>query len=95
VIELPSSATHLYQPLDLCLVGLAKKEYRISANNDTHFGEKGSRKIEKILKVWYRACYRGNSLAPWKNGRFVHVFVDGTIAAIPINPTRMTLKLAR
>jgi hypothetical protein len=95
VIELPSYATHLYQPLDLFLFGLAKKEYRRSVNNDTHFGEKISRKRERILKAWYRACYRGNISAAWKSGGFVHVFVDGTTVGIAINPTFMALKLAQ
>jgi hypothetical protein len=79
----------------LCLFGLAKKEYRISANNETHFGEKISRKIERILKAWYRAYYRGNIIAAWKSGGFVHVFVEGTIVGIAINPTLMALKLAQ
>jgi hypothetical protein len=77
-------------PLRTC-----KKEYRISAKSYTHFGEKISKKIERILKAWYRACYRGNIIAASKSGGFVHVVVDGTIVGIPINPTLMALKLAQ
>jgi hypothetical protein len=63
VIELPAHTTHLYQPLDLCIFGVTKKEYRVGGEAKTELREKISRKIERVLEGWHRACYRGNILA--------------------------------
>jgi hypothetical protein len=93
VIELPTHTTHLYQPLDLCLFEVAKKESRIAGKIKIGFLGKLSGKIERILKSWSRACYRGNVLAAWKSGGFVHIFREGTLVGVAINRTLMTSKI--
>jgi hypothetical protein len=84
----------LYQPLDLCLFGLLKKEYRIAGVLKTELREKLSRKTETVVKAWHRACSPGNVLAAWKGGGFVHTSWDGTLSGIGINETVMTMKIA-
>jgi hypothetical protein len=94
VIELVPHTTHLHQPLDLCLFGVAKHEHRICGKIRTELQEKLSRKIERILKAWPRACHRGNVLAAWKSGGFVHGFRGGMTVRVTINPTMMAMKIA-
>jgi hypothetical protein len=94
VILLPPHTTDLYRPLDLCLFGLLKLEYRIAGALKTELQEKLSRKIEKVVKAWHRACSPGNVLAAWKGGEFVHTFRDGTLSGIGINETVMTMRIA-
>jgi hypothetical protein len=94
VIDLPPHTTHLYQPLDLCIFGISKKEYRISGEGKTDLVEKISKKIERILKSWHRACYRGNIIASWRAGGFVYTFRGGAMVEVAINRTLMTTKIA-
>jgi hypothetical protein len=86
--------THLYQPLDLCLFGVPKHEHRICGKTQTELQEKLSRKIERILKAWHRACYRRNVLAAWKSGGFGHGFRGGMVVRVTINPAMMAMKIS-
>jgi hypothetical protein len=79
-MPLLARTTNLCQSLGLCFFGLAAKEYRTSD------------KIERTLKTWHRACYRGNILPARKSGSFMHCFQDGKIVGLAVNPTLMTRK---
>jgi hypothetical protein len=93
MIELPTHTTHLYQPFDLCLFGVAKKESRIAGKIKTDLPGKLSGKFERVLKSWYRACYRSTVLAAWKSGGFVHIFREGPLVGVAINRMLMTNKI--
>jgi hypothetical protein len=51
VIELPAQTIYVYQPFDLYIFGITKKEYQISGPINMGLQEKLSKKIEKILKI--------------------------------------------
>jgi hypothetical protein len=94
VLELPTHTIHLYQPLDLCVVGVTKSDYRTPGEMRTELQEKLSRKMERILKAWRRACCRVNVIAAWKDAGFVYMFRKGAIVSIGINRTFMTTKIS-
>jgi hypothetical protein len=94
VIELPAYITHLYRPLDLCTFVVMKNDYPTLGEIRTDFEEKVSKKIERILKAWWRACFHRNILSAWKNAGFVHTFQNGALAAISMNRTFMNTKIS-
>jgi hypothetical protein len=93
VIELPPHSSHLFQPLDLVIFGLTKKEYKNSANTKSKFAEKITRKIERIIKAWEKSCFRGNILAGWEAAGFKLTFTAGEVSSMLINETSMMIKL--
>jgi hypothetical protein len=91
---LTEDTIHLYQPLYLWAFRVTKSDYRTSGEIRTELQEKLSRKMERILEAWQRACFRGNVLAAWKDAGFVYTFRNGAIGSIRINRTFITTKIS-
>jgi hypothetical protein len=92
---IPARASHLYQVLDLCVVGIMKKEDNELRNpgRQSPFADKLTRKIERVLRAWHRACFRGTWLAASVCAGFVHEVTDGLITGIRMNPTLLVRKI--
>ena len=70
-----------------------KKHYKIAQSYLFTKDQKKARKIEKIIKAFYTACFPPIILAGWKASGIDISYTNGNIDKISLNRTRVIAKL--
>lgn len=94
IVCLPPHSSHLLQILDVSIFGPMKTFYR---NSKTQFfkedSRKMARKVEKIIKAFYNASYKGNIFAGCEECGIKLHFNNGKVENVTINRAKVLAKL--
>ena len=94
ILCLPPHSSHILQVLDLAIFSPMKNFYRNSKSQLFQGQErKMAKKVEKIIKAFYYATYKGNILSGWQESGLPLEFQNGKIVDASVNRAKVLSKL--